>query len=80
MVGVIFVCDECLDELKISRGDFDPFDISEMIDNCEEAKDWLIPDLAGYCKEEKRYFEIPTSSIISVCSKCKHLYEEIPND
>ena len=80
MQGIIFICDECLDELKISIGDFDTFNISEMVESSEEAKLWLIPDLVDFSKEDRRYFEITASNVICVCPKCKHLYEEVDND
>ena len=69
MVGIIFVCDVCLEELIISQGDFDPIDLEEMVENAPNAVGWYIPELVGYCGEKDRYYEVATSNVRSLCPK-----------
>ena len=66
--GVIFVCDVCLDELKIVQKNAYTIDNAALA-NSHEAIGWFIPDLVGFIRGSRTYFEIAASNIRCLCPK-----------
>ena len=68
MFNLIFVCDKCLKEFKISRWDFNPFGPTEEM----KESGWKFPNsFVKYVSEGHGEREIPSSSVVCLCPNCQ---------
>lgn len=68
MFNVILVCDKCLREIKIPNHEFNPY----WSDTMMETTGWKMPKkFIKFVSEAYGDREIPASSVVCLCPKCK---------